>query len=461
MLRLLISPVVSALFALGLSSAFVEASAQIAFEESMTNWVHIGSTGWTDDFTLAGSKGGKVDRLDSAALVNYTRTVTSLKKGHYVATIRMQKFKAITGAAPFRLEVTNRPGSVETTVPFSFYGPQNANGYKFLDEWVWIQPVVFSVPADNAPMLFRLSNLDATLTKTDYYFDWFKIGRVPEGKVFKYQSHDYGYAPWSQANQGSGVWYRDHVAEPTSAFGEVTEVSGNNWLEHRSFYGWRNQINHPMVLQPGTYTFNFRVFVPSTGKWAFTLGHKLGAAAWVNRSWAIAEQTDGWTNTPNISFQVTAPNTELRFTYRNTNSGGKRGYKFDSFLLRKGAFDVSGTPCKSSFGDVLLAGNVPQLGEPFTVTVSGAPSAAVFMIGATTLNIDLTAAGMTGCTLYTDPLVTLAAAATNGSASLSLPLPNVTTLIGTRFREQALVFDPAANAFGAALSTVGTAFIQN
>ena len=435
--------------------------AQVVFQESMTNWAHAGTTGWSDNVTATGSKGAKVDRLDSVTLLNYTRTVNKLKKGHYVATVRIQKFKSITGTAPLTFEVLNSSQSKEQTIPFSQYGEKN----KLLGKWSWIQTIVFSVPADNAPMIFRLSNLDSKLTKQNYYFDWFKVGRVPEGKVLKYQSQDYGYAPWSQANQGTNVWYKDHVVEKSSAFGEVTQVSGNNWLEHRSFYGWNSSMpKHDMMLQPGTYTYNWRVFVPTSGLWDFFLHHATVAGTkvtWNKRTWTQAEQkTNAWNLTPNISFTLTKA-TPVRFIFKNTNSGAKTGYKFDAFMIRRGAFDVSGTACKSSLGSVQISGNVPQLGEPFTVSVNNSPLAAVFMIGSQAVKIDLTKAGMTSCTLYTSPLLNFASVSVKNVSSLSFPLPNSATLIGTKFLEQALVLDSKANTFGAALSTVGTGLIQN
>jgi hypothetical protein len=436
--------------------------AQVVFEESMTNWAHAGTTGWTDDFTVVGSKGTKVDRLDSTTVLNYTRAIATLKKGHYVATIRIQKFKSTTGTAPLTFEVLGSNGGKAITIPFS----QTHEKDKLLNKWMWIQTVVFTVPVDNASMVFRLSNLDAKVVKQDYYFDWFKVGRIPEGKAMTYQSQDFAYAPWSLANQGGTSWYKDHVAEKTSAFGEVAEVTGNNWLEHRSFYGWNStQPKHDMILQPGTYTYNWRVFAPTSGQWAFTLHHATVAgttASWKKRDWTIAEQTAGaWQLTPNISFVVTKANTPVRFIFKNTSSGGKFGYKFDAFMLRKGAFDVTGTACKSSLGDVRINGNIPQIGEPFSVSVNNSPIAAVFMIGATTLSVDLTSAGMTGCTLYTAPVLNFASVSTANVSSLTFPIPVNASLIGVKFREQALVLDPKANKFGAALSTVGSAVIQN
>ncbi len=435
--------------------------AQVVFEESMTNWAHAGSTGWTDNVTVAGSKGAKVDRLDSVAVLNYTRTVNKLKKGHYVATVRIQKFKSTTGTAPLTFEVLNSSKSKEVTIPFSQYGEKN----KLLNKWSWIQTVVFSVPADNAPIIFRLSNLDAKLTKTNYYFDWFKVGRIPEGKVLKYQSLDWSYAPWSGAWQGSR-YFKDHVAEKTSAFGEVAEPNGLSWMEHHSYYGWnKTQPKHDMILQPGTYTYNYRVFVPATSTRTFTLQHLVNSGtspSWVKRAWGPKEhRTNAWQLTPNISFVVTKANTPVRFIFKDTNSGAKFQYKLDSFMVRRGSFDVSGTPCKSSLGLVSLTGNMPQTGEPFTVSANNAPLVAVFMIGASTLQVDLSSAGMTGCTLYTSPLLNLPAVSVKNVATLSFPLPNNTALIGVKFREQALVLDSKANKFGAALSGVATGLIQN
>jgi len=428
-------------------------SAQVAFQESMTNWTHAGSTGWTDNFAMSTAKGGKVDRLNSSTVLNYSRSVTTLKKGHYVATVRLMKFKDKVGVAPLTLEVISSGKVSEQTIAFS----------QSTDHWIYTQTVAFSVAVDNAPAVFRLFNIDPKITKTNYYFDWFKIGKIPEGKVLKYQSMDYDYAPWTGAWLGSSTWFTNHLAEKSSAFGEVAQPKGVNWMEHKSYYGWnKTDPKHDMVLQPGTYTINWRVFVPASGLWPLDLIYNMGASGWVKRTWAIAEQKQGqWNLSPNISFTVTKPNTGLWFIFRNIQTGAKYGYKLDSFMVRRGAFDVSGTACKTSLGTASLSGSVPQIGETFTVSVSSAPLAAIFFIGGQALKLDMSAAGMTGCTLYTAPILFLPAAATKNVASLSLPLPRDTSLIGARWLEQAMVLDAKANKFGAALSDFGSALVQN
>jgi hypothetical protein len=91
-------------------------------------------------------------------------------------------------------------------------------------------------------------------------------------------------------------------------------------------------------------------------------------------------------------------------------------------MIRRGAFDVTGTPCNSSLGPVNLSGNIPQLGEPFTIEVDNAPTAAAFLLGLQSVNVDLTAAGMTGCTLHTLPSLVIPAAAVSNVATMTIPM---------------------------------------
>ena len=440
-------------------------NAQIALEESMTNWTVSAPTGWTLDATASGSKGKLVDRLDTATAFTTMRTVTTLKRGWYVATCRLMKFKDEKGAADLSLEVISGSRVIENTIPFTQIGELDSttNTYKWVGKWFYMQPVVFEVKADNAPAIFRVSNNDAKVTKQNLYFDWFKIGKIPEGKVLKYQSLDNGYAPWSGAWLNSTTWFSPNTPEPASAFGEVAITNGVNWFDHHSWYGWNaNQPKHDMILQPGTYTMNWRVFAPSTGKWDLLLRYNINGAGFQTTTWAAAEQKSGkWILSPNVSFKITQKDSAVRFRFGNTTSGGKYGYKIDAFLLRKGAFDVSGTACSSSLGKLSLSGDVPQLGETFTVSVDNTPNVAVFILGATQQAIDLSKAGMPGCTLYTDLLQLSAGVATNNVASSTFTIPPVPALIGVSWRQQAMVLDSKANAFGLALSDVGQALIQN
>ncbi len=69
-------------------------------------------------------------------------------------------------------------------------------------------------------------------------------------------------------------------------------------------------------------------------------------------------------------------------------------------------------------------------------------------VGPFFLPFDLTAIGMSGCTLYTSLDLTVPMVNQGGSATWTLPVPNVPALAGAKFYDQAVVFDPLANPAG-------------
>ncbi|PIE21904.1 MAG: hypothetical protein CSA62_15055 [Planctomycetota bacterium] len=256
----------------------VSLHAQIAHQESMTKWTLTPSAGWTANTKAPGSKGKLVNRLDSVRMLGTTRVISSLKKGWYVATCRVMKFKDEKGAGDLNLQVVSNGRVTEKTIRFTQIGEfdKTTNTYKWVGEWFYMEPVVFEVKTDNAPALFRVYNSDPRLVKLNYYFDWFKIGKIPEGKVFKYQSLDNGYAPWTGAWLNSTRWFRPNTPEAASAFGEVAITNGVNWFDHHSYYGWgKLQPNHEMIIQPGTYTVNWRVSPPQNPSWDLYLRYEI------------------------------------------------------------------------------------------------------------------------------------------------------------------------------------------
>jgi hypothetical protein len=68
------------------------------------------------------------------------------------------------------------------------------------------------------------------------------------------------------------------------------------------------------------------------------------------------------------------------------------------------------------------------------------------------LPIDLGPLGMPGCALHVAPDITIPVFNVNGSADVTINLPNEPRMIGMRFYDQALTLDPTANALGAVLS---------
>jgi len=118
-----------------------------------------------------------------------------------------------------------------------------------------------------------------------------------------------------------------------------------------------------------------------------------------------------------------------------------------------------GRGCAGTAGTPVLHGeDPPRLGRTTTLRLARAPANAPFVgllgvdsqswLGAM-LPIDLAALGMPGCELHTaaDAHVLLT------GTTWPLVIPSTATLLGNRYRAQALVLDAGANAFGATTST--------
>jgi hypothetical protein len=74
------------------------------------------------------------------------------------------------------------------------------------------------------------------------------------------------------------------------------------------------------------------------------------------------------------------------------------------------------------------------------------------------LPFSLAGVGAPGCELLTNVLFIFAVANTNGSGSLTLPVPNDSTLLGGLIYNQGLVLDPV-NAFGGVVTNGGEGVI--
>lgn len=117
-----------------------------------------------------------------------------------------------------------------------------------------------------------------------------------------------------------------------------------------------------------------------------------------------------------------------------------------------------GTGCAGSAGTPTLAcGELAWIGGTWAVDLSSAPANApiAVLVGFSavqtstgqSLPLDLTIIGMPGCRLYTDPMVSLGAAADpTGNVTVSLSVPADPNLIGGDMFSQAMVIDPGVNA---------------
>jgi len=103
----------------------------------------------------------------------------------------------------------------------------------------------------------------------------------------------------------------------------------------------------------------------------------------------------------------------------------------------------------------LIPRDTPHIDNTHQVTLFDLPlNIAIMVIGWQQFStpISLGFLGMPGCTLHTSLDGTALLAGQNGQAKWFLPIPNQPSLVGLHFYNQALVFDPAANPFGAVLS---------
>ena len=108
-------------------------------------------------------------------------------------------------------------------------------------------------------------------------------------------------------------------------------------------------------------------------------------------------------------------------------------------------------------------GSLPALGTTFTAIAGNLPfGIAVAQIGFTGTpgGVDLGFLGMPGCSIYPNPIVSLALAGAGSTATWQLTIPNNQSLFGAQLHSQVFPLDPSANVFGftasnAALGTLG------
>lgn len=117
--------------------------------------------------------------------------------------------------------------------------------------------------------------------------------------------------------------------------------------------------------------------------------------------------------------------------------------------------------CANSIGTSQLINAVlPRLGQTMIVNITQMPIGLGLMITGTSnqmstlgfLPFDLTAVGMNNCFLRTSLDLTDGLITFGTTGSWALAIPNQNNLLGTRFYQQAFVFDPPLNAFGGAMS---------
>ncbi len=162
---------------------------------------------------------------------------------------------------------------------------------------------------------------------------------------------------------------------------------------------------------------------------------------------------------------------ELRHAPTSTRDYALGGLEIDNFDLyslsaRAGTYVSFGKACLGSAGTPSLsASNKPTIGQTLNLVVASAKAssgAAMFTglsktnLGVLSLPLDLTALGAKGCSLFVSTeLFVPFATDSAGKASVGYALPNIITLVGSRFYQQALILDAKANQLGLVLTNAG------
>lgn len=139
------------------------------------------------------------------------------------------------------------------------------------------------------------------------------------------------------------------------------------------------------------------------------------------------------------------------------------------FAISGAGFSTSGAGCVGSAGSPTLAvtpQQFPVAGQPFSVMVQNVPLfAPVFMMlgasdqmwGGTSLPISLGPFGAVGCSMLTGPDLVYGAPNVLGTALWTVTIPS--SLGGSTFFNQAVVFDPRANPAGLTVSNLGRVLV--
>ncbi|HHI78770.1 MAG TPA: hypothetical protein ENK02_02180 [Planctomycetes bacterium] len=139
---------------------------------------------------------------------------------------------------------------------------------------------------------------------------------------------------------------------------------------------------------------------------------------------------------------------------------------------RKFAWKVNCAGGSSGAIPFLSNTGVPTLGQTFKVNLTSARknTAAVLIFGTSktkwiglNLPLDLTFLGAKGCFLRAsmDLFLVGTAVGSSGSSSITVGIPNLTSLMGVQFHNQYFVVDPPANSFGLVFTNGGTGKIGN
>lgn len=355
-------------------------------------------------------------------------------------------------------------------VVFGGQGPGGALGDTWeydpaANTWANLQPAVAPGPRIHARMAYQLRSLSMIM---------FGGGRTAE--TWSWDGSTWSDLTASTTMSPSG---RDQVNMATNTrTGEIvlyggTTNSGNSGINGETWI-WNGTDWRPVLtstIPGGTGIRNGKLTYDEVRDRMILFGGVKGTGGFSSSVWEF----DGvdWTERSTGSSPVPRAGMGLAFVPSHGTTFMFSGYPYPpqnetwSYQTSTIAtYTTGGAGCAGTRGAPRLTGTEPWLGEVLTLTVQNtAPAGPTLLFfgssitnsGVGPLPLNLGFLGAANCSLQVDPLLLFPMVTSNGTATLTAPLPLAPAYAGVVFYNQAYTVDSTANAAGLVVSNYGKA----
>jgi hypothetical protein len=241
--------------------------------------------------------------------------------------------------------------------------------------------------------------------------------------------------------------------------GDTWEWDGNNWVQRLPAVSPSSRQGHAMAYDLSRS--RVVLFGGSDAAGILSDTWEWDGTNWIQR--APAMSAPGRAN-PAMAYDM---GRNLVVLFGGQGLAGNLFDTWDYSLRNPPAYRTFGIGCAGTAGTPELAsvfGQLPWLGEKFTIVLTKLPRAAPALVflgrsnsswGAVRLPLPLDSLGMPGCTLFVSGEIAIPVVSFLGGVNLGLPIPNDPSVLGSSFFSQAFVMDQPANVFGATASNAG------
>ena len=411
------------------------------------------------DFTVAGGVPSFVDSAGSTAISVVVaaddENVPQPGTGQLHVDTGTGTFSviAMTETSPNNYNVSLPPSGCSSDVRF-FFSAQTVGG------------TLFTSPRDGASDPFVAVSAASTTTAVAYDFN--------------------AAVPWTTDNTGvsDGAWVRGTPSgnngsrrDPTSDF----DGSGLCWVTGN---GNNEDVDDgPTILITETFDLSStsdpyvryaRWFQndDDDDQWVTSISDD-GGSTWTPIDTAQGDTKD-WQKRQFRILDFTTTLDQIRFRFsvgdvpnNSITEGALDAFEIVDVVCATGptaTWTTVGTGCAGTAGVPLLSNStVPALGQNLAVIASSIPPSGIAFgtIGFAPVNpLPLDAIGMTGCTLYSPPDITVMLGGLGSSFVVwTLPLSTDPSLVGVTFVQQVFITDPSANPLGLTATNAGEAVV--